>query len=84
MILGFTLVHAAYSMRYIVNFIFRLGFPGNIPRLPFKRLTGVRRIFSSGVYLLSTNPARPSLTSVIGRELVYSKWYDANRKTVIK
>ena len=28
------------------------------------------------------NPARPSLTSVIGRELVYSRRYDANRMTV--
>ena len=28
----------------------------------------------------STNPARPSLTSVIGRELVYSRRYDANRE----
>ena len=31
---------------------------------------------------MSTNPARPSLTSVIGRELVYSRRYDANRMTV--
>ena len=30
---------------------------------------------------MSTNTARPSLTSVIGRELVYSRRYDANRVT---
>ena len=39
----------------------------------------VRQISSDHV---KTNPARPSLTSVIGRELVYSKRYDANRMTV--
>ena len=34
---------------------------------------------SQPVTHVSTNPARPSLTSVIGRELVYSGRYDANR-----
>ena len=38
--------------------------------------------YSQPVTHVSTNPARPSLTSVIGRELVYSRRYDANRKTV--
>ena len=38
--------------------------------------------YSQPVTHVSTNPARPSLTSVIGRELVYSRRYDANRVTV--
>ena len=38
--------------------------------------------YSQPVTHVSTNPARPSLTSVIGRELVYSRRYDANRKRV--
>ena len=37
--------------------------------------------YSQPVTHVSTNPARPSLTSVIGRELVYSRRYDANRMT---
>ena len=40
--------------------------------------------YSNPVTHVSTNPARPSLTSVIGRELVYSRRYDANRKSGIK
>ena len=31
---------------------------------------------------VSPNPARPSFTLVIGRELVYSRRYDANGVTV--
>ena len=38
--------------------------------------------YSQPITHVSTNPARPSLTSVIGRELVYSRRYDANRVTV--
>ena len=36
---------------------------------------------SQPVTHVSTNPARRSLTSVIGRELVYSTRYDAKRRT---
>ena len=40
--------YAAYNIWY-----FQIDIPGNFSRLPFKRQTGVRRIFSSGVYLLN-------------------------------
>ena len=32
---------------------------------------------------VSTNPARPSLTSVIGRELVYSTRHEDNRENLV-
>ena len=37
--------------------------------------------YSQAVTHPSTNPARPGLTSVIGREPVYSRWYGRKRKT---
>ena len=37
--------------------------------------------YSQAVTHPSTNPARPGLTSVIGREPVYSRWYGRRRKT---
>ena len=49
-----------------------------------KRLDGVFHHPVDRVTHVSTNPARPSLTSVIGRELVYSRRYDANRMTLSK
>ena len=49
-----------------------------------KRLDGVFHRPVDRVTHVSTNPARPSLTSVIGRELVYSRRYDANRMTLSK
>ena len=37
--------------------------------------------YSQQVTQPSTNPARPGLTSVIGREPVPSRWYGRRRKT---
>ena len=37
--------------------------------------------YSQQVTPPSTNPARPGLTSVIGREPVFSRWYGRRRKT---
>ena len=39
--------------------------------------------YSQPVTHVSTNPARRSLTSVIGRELVYSTRFDAKRKKTV-
>ena len=40
--------------------------------------------YSQAVTHPSTNPARQGLTSVIGREPVFSLWYGRRRKSVAK
>ena len=54
--------------------------------LPFQAQSKKKKCLAHKVFQpvthVSTNPARRSLTSVIGRELVYSTRYDANRKAV--